>query len=49
MHDGRVNIRALFTDYLGQVVVIEHDRISAIHEKAISIYAHTKPEDGILL
>ena len=46
MHDGRV--RALFTDYLGQGVVIEHDRISAIPEKAISIYAHTKPMDGIL-
>lgn len=46
MHDGRV--RALFTDYLGQAVVIEHDRIAAIPEKAISIYAHTKPLDGIL-
>jgi murein DD-endopeptidase MepM/ murein hydrolase activator NlpD len=46
MHDGRV--RALFNDYLGQAVVIEHDRIPAIPEKAISIYAHTKPRDGIL-
>ena len=46
MHDGRVS--ALFTDYLGQAVVIEHDRISAIPEKAISIYAHTKPLDGVL-
>jgi murein DD-endopeptidase MepM/ murein hydrolase activator NlpD len=45
MHDGRV--RALFTDYLGQAVVIEHDRISAIPEKTISIYAHMKPLDGI--
>ncbi len=46
MHDGRV--RALFTDYLGQAIVIEHDRIPAIPEKAISVYAHTKPMDGIL-
>ena len=46
MHDGRV--RALFTDYLGQAIVIEHDHIPAIAEKAISIYAHTKPRAGIL-
>ncbi len=46
MHAGRV--RALFTDYLGQAVVIEHDPSAAIPEKAISIYAHTKPLDGIL-
>ncbi len=46
MHDGRV--RALFTDYLGQAVVIEHDRIPSTSEKAISIYAHTSPLDGIL-
>ncbi len=46
MHDGRV--RALFSDYLGQAVVIEHDRIPAIPEKAISIYAHTRPRAGIL-
>jgi len=46
MHDGRV--RALFNDYLGQAVVIEHDSIPAIPEKLISIYAHTKPQDGIL-
>ncbi len=46
MHDGRV--RALFSDYLGQAIVIEHDRIPAVPEKAISIYAHTRPMDGIL-
>jgi len=46
MHDGRV--RALFTDYLGQAVVVEHDRIPGLPDKAISIYAHTKPLDHIL-
>ena len=46
MHDGCV--RALFTDYLGQAVVIEHERIPGLPAKAISIYAHTKPENGIL-
>jgi murein DD-endopeptidase MepM/ murein hydrolase activator NlpD len=46
MHDGCV--RALFNDYLGQALVIEHERIPALPGKAISIYAHTKPRDGIL-
>ena len=46
MHDGHV--RARFSDYLGQAIVIEHDRIPAVPEKAISIYAHTRPLDGIL-
>ena len=45
MHDGRV--RALFTDYLGQAVVIEHDGTPALPGKMISIYAHTTPVDGI--
>ena len=46
MHDGRV--RALFDDYLGQAVVIEHDHRAAMPEKAISVYAHTHPRDGVL-
>ena len=46
MHDGRV--RALFNDYLGKAVVIEHESTSALPGKAISVYAHTKPRDGIL-
>lgn len=46
MHDGRV--RSLFADYLGQGIVIEHDCTSATPERSISIYAHTKPLDGIL-
>jgi murein DD-endopeptidase MepM/ murein hydrolase activator NlpD len=46
MHAGRV--RALFSDYLGQAVVIEHEQIPGLPEKAIAIYAHTKPRHGIL-
>ncbi len=46
MHGGRV--RSLFDDYLGQAVVIEHDNIPALPGKAISVYAHTKPRDGLL-
>ncbi len=45
MHDGRV--KALFNDYLGEAVVIEHESIAALPGKSISIYAHTKPQDGI--
>lgn len=46
MHGGR--IRALFSDYLGQAVVIEHASMPAVPGKALSIYAHTTPRDGIL-
>ena len=46
MHDGCV--MALFSDYLGQAVVIEHDGLPGISGKAISIYAHTTPRAGIL-
>ncbi len=45
MHDGRV--RALFNDYLGQAIVIEHESTSAYPDKTLSIYAHTKPRAGI--
>ncbi len=45
MHDGRV--RALFSDYLGQAIVIEHENIAAPPGKVISIYAHTEPLAGI--
>ena len=46
MHDGRV--RALFSDYLGQAIVIEHESLPAFPGKALSIYAHTEPRDNIL-
>jgi murein DD-endopeptidase MepM/ murein hydrolase activator NlpD len=45
MHDGAV--KALFADYLGQAVVIEHDGIQGERERFLSVYAHTKPEKGI--
>ena len=45
MHDGRV--RALFKDYLGKAVVIEHASTAARPGKVLSIYAHTNPQDGI--
>ena len=46
MRDGRV--RALFNDYLGQAVVIEHHRHAACTEKTLAVYAHTRPRAGIL-
>ena len=45
MHDGRV--RALFKDYLGEAIVIEHETTAVLPEQTISIYAHTRPQDGI--
>lgn len=45
MHDGVV--RAVFQDYLGQAVIIEHKREGEPMGKYISAYAHTLPEEGI--
>lgn len=45
MHDGMV--RALFSDYLGQAVVIEHEDVPGGNGPFISVYAHTKPAAGI--
>ena len=45
MHDGVV--RAMFTDYLGQAVVIEHENGHDQNGKFLSVYAHTKPQDDI--
>ncbi len=45
MHDGVV--RAVFKDYLGQAVIIEHAVEGAPEGKYISAYAHTLPEKGI--
>jgi murein DD-endopeptidase MepM/ murein hydrolase activator NlpD len=41
MHDGVV--RALFTDYLGQVVIIEHGNAPDERQTYLSAYAHTQP------
>ncbi len=44
MHDGRV--RALFDDYLGQAVIIEHAGVAG-HSRFLSVYAHTQPQKGV--
>ena len=41
MHDGVV--RSVFADYLGQAVVIEHEKTQPEIGTLISIYAHTRP------
>ena len=41
MHDGV--IRAMFKDYLGQAVIIEHERSKVDTGKFITMYAHTQP------
>lgn len=45
MHDGVV--KALFTDYLGQAVIIEHEDGEGDGGKYLSAYAHTNPQAGI--
>ena len=45
MHDGVV--KALFKDYLGQAVIIEHENSGLNTGRFISFYAHTKPLPGI--
>lgn len=45
MHAGVV--RALFTDYLGQAVILEHEKLPGENKKMLSVYAHTKPQTGI--
>ena len=45
MHDGVV--RAMFDDFLGRAVIIEHENDQSASGKYLSAYAHTKPLDGI--
>lgn len=45
MHDGVV--RAMFTDYLGRAVIIEHRQLGAKTRKYLSVYAHTQPLSGL--
>jgi murein DD-endopeptidase MepM/ murein hydrolase activator NlpD len=40
-------IKSIFKDYLGQAIIIEHERIKSNIGRFISIYAHTKPHAGI--
>ena len=45
MHDGVV--KAIFKDYLGQAIIIEHDFSGSNTDKIISFYAHTQPRSEI--
>ena len=45
MHDGV--IKAMFKDYLGQAIVIEHEKLDSATARLISFYAHTKPQTNI--
>lgn len=45
MHDGVV--RAMFKDYLGQAIIIEHEESHDESRRFISMYAHTSPRDEI--
>jgi hypothetical protein len=45
MDDGVV--RAIFTDYLGQAVIIEHETAQSGNGSYVSVYAHTKPREGL--
>jgi hypothetical protein len=45
MHDGVV--RAMFKDYLGYALIIEHTRSADIAANFLTVYAHTEPIPGI--
>jgi murein DD-endopeptidase MepM/ murein hydrolase activator NlpD len=45
MHDGVV--KAIFKDYLGQAVIIEHENSGSETGRFISFYAHTNPRPEI--
>ena len=45
MHDGVV--RAMFPDYLGQAVIIEHANAADENQPCLSAYAHTAPSEKI--
>jgi hypothetical protein len=40
-------VRAIFTDYLGQAVIIEHETLAAGTRKILSVYAHTTPRSHV--
>jgi murein DD-endopeptidase MepM/ murein hydrolase activator NlpD len=45
MHDGVV--RAMFVDYLGVAVIVEHKNAASANETYLSLYAHTTPRQGL--
>lgn len=40
-------VRAMFKDYLGQAVIIEHEYAQSENGTYLSIYAHTQPREGL--
>ena len=40
-------VRATFKDYLGQAIIVEHESDDLPNGKFLSVYAHTKPLDGV--
>jgi murein DD-endopeptidase MepM/ murein hydrolase activator NlpD len=46
IHDGVV--KAIFNDYLGQAVIIEHEYSRSHNARFISFYAHTKPRPSVV-
>jgi len=45
MHDGV--IRAMFKDYLGQAIIIEHGPCDGDSAGFLAVYAHTQPQPGL--
>lgn len=45
MHGGVV--KAMFKDYLGQAIIIEHEKPQNEGRRFVSMYAHTRPGDEI--
>jgi hypothetical protein len=45
MQDGVV--RAMFADYLGQALIVEHVEAHDVNSRWLSVYAHTKPLEAI--
>jgi murein DD-endopeptidase MepM/ murein hydrolase activator NlpD len=45
MEDGIV--RAMFKDYLGQAIIVEHENSATNAGPYLSVYAHTRPRDGL--
>ena len=38
-------VRQIFSDYLGQAILVEHDIKKTEHRKMVSLYAHTEPAE----
>jgi len=51
MQDGMV--KAIFKDYLGKAIIIEHEHSGVSTGRLLSVYAHTDPcpeiEDGVIV